>query len=75
MSKVRTLNNTLIYILIVISRFSTDQIAKTVKNKKQKLKLYCSVGNHFFQTLAILASCFKIVLAKLELHLPSLASG
>jgi hypothetical protein len=25
--------------------------------------------------LAILASCFKIVLAKLELHLPSLASG
>ena len=34
-----------------------------------------SVGNHFFQTLTILASCFKIVLAKLELHLPSLASG
>jgi len=34
-----------------------------------------SVGNHFFQTLAILASCFKIVLAKIELYLPSLASG
>ena len=29
----------------------------------------------FFSCLAILASCFTIVLAKLELHLPSLASG
>jgi hypothetical protein len=35
----------------------------------------CSVGNVYFSYLAILASCFKIVLAKLELHLPSLASG
>jgi hypothetical protein len=26
----------------------------------------------FFSSLDILASCFKIVLAKLELHLPSL---
>jgi hypothetical protein len=34
-----------------------------------------SVGNVFFSYLAILASCFKIVLDKLELHLPSLASG
>jgi hypothetical protein len=34
-----------------------------------------SVGNVFLSYLAILASCFKIVLAKLELHLPSLASG
>ena len=31
-----------------------------------------SVGNVFFSYLAILGSCFKIVLAKLELHLPSL---
>jgi hypothetical protein len=28
------------------------------------------VWNIFFSYLAILASCFKIVLAKLELHLP-----
>jgi hypothetical protein len=32
-------------------------------------------GTFFFFYLTILASCFKIVLAKLELHLPSLASG
>ena len=31
-------------------------------------------GNIFFSYLAILASCFKIVLAKLELHLPLIAA-
>ena len=31
---------------------------------------YLSVGNVFFSYLAILASCFKIVLGKLELYLP-----
>ena len=41
----------------------------------QHLDIYISVGNVFFSYLVILASCFKIVLAKLELHLPSLASG
>jgi hypothetical protein len=33
------------------------------------------VGNVFSSYPSILASCFKIVLPKLELHLPSLASG
>jgi hypothetical protein len=34
-----------------------------------------SVGNIFFSYLAILASSFKIVLAKLELHLPKLIAA
>ena len=37
----------------------------------KNLLYICSVGNVVFSYLAILASCFKIVLAKLELHLPS----
>jgi hypothetical protein len=41
-------------------------------NKKRRNHTNNSVGNVFFSYLAILASCFKIVLAKLELHLPEL---
>ena len=41
-----------------------------IKPEKEKEKDDGSVWNIFFSYFAILASCFKIVLAKLELHLP-----
>ena len=40
-----------------------------------KFPMMYSEGNIFFSYLAILASCFKIVLAKLELHLPLIAAN
>jgi hypothetical protein len=43
--------------------------------KKDFAAINFDVGNVFLSYLAISASCFKIVLAKVELHLPSLASG
>jgi hypothetical protein len=39
-----------------------------------KFPIIYSEVNTFFSYLSILASCFKIVLAKLELHLPLIAA-
>jgi hypothetical protein len=59
--------------------FNTIKSSLTLAyNKLQTFHVYLlihvSVGNVFFSYLAILASCFKIIFAKLELHLPLIAA-
>jgi hypothetical protein len=49
-------------------------VAATTVFRKSETIYICSVGNHFFQTLAKMVSGLKLLLAKMKKSSPCLAS-